>query len=433
MRVRPFLLTVVALTTAATFAASFAAAPIAAQPLKPRLEQLFTFGSCGQPLCLDLPNFHGNHYIPSASSGNATVIGFVTQAVANATSSLPISATSSGATFSIVDGLPVRTSTSAGPVFGERPQTLGRRRALFGANVSTIQFTTLNGTPLDRIQLNFVHEDVAPGGLGDPEFENDVIRTNLGMRLNLVAASLFATYGLTDFIDIAVAVPLVRVNFSGVNVAQIDPFGPNPPHHFGGTDADPILRATSVVEGTAAGIGDVVGRVKVNFGQGARYGAALLAEVRLPTGDEENLLGAGTTSIRTLGIVGAQFGTFALHANGGYVVRTSAFQNDAVAMTLGFDQLVNQRMTLAFSLLSEASVGDSPFTLPEPIDIVLPFARRIETTSIPVRRADRLDASLGLKVAARGGTVIVFNGVAPLKKAGMQPDFFWNLGVEISF
>jgi hypothetical protein len=410
------------------------AAPAAdAQALKPRLEQLFTFGTCGQPLCLDLDNFHGDHYIPSAASGNLTVIGFVTQAVANATANLPISATSSGATFSIVDGLPVRTSTSAGPVFAERPQTLGRRRFFLGTNVSGIQFTTLNGAPLDNLQLNFAHENVLDPRAGDPLFENDIIRTQLGMKLNLVAASLFATYGLTDFIDIGVAVPLVRVNFSGVNIAQIDPFGENPQHYFGGTSADPVLRATSAVEGTAAGLGDVVGRVKINLGQGRRYGAAILTEVRFPTGDENNLLGAGSTSIRALGIVGAQYGTFSVHANTGYIARTSELQNDAVLFTAGFDQLVNERTTVAFSLLSEAAVGDSPFTLPSPIDLEYPFVRSIQATSIPERSPDRMDASLGVKFSVRGGTVLVLNGTAPLKKAGLQPDYIWNAGVEISF
>lgn len=404
-----------------------------AQPLRPRLEQLFTFGTCGQPLCLDLDNFHGSHYLPSAQSGNLTVIGFVTQAIANSTANLPISATSSGATYSIVDGLPVRTSTSAGPVFAERPQTLGRRRVFIGANVSGIQYTTLNGAPLDNLQLNFVHEDVLTPGLGDPDFENDVIRTQLAMKLNLVAASFFATYGLTDFIDVGVALPLVRVNFSGVNTAQIDPFGPNPQHYFGGTPADPILRATSSVEGVAAGIGDMLGRLKINVVQGRRYGAAILTEVRFPTGDEENLLGSGSTSVRAIGVFGAQYGTFSLHANTGYVVRTAELQQDAVTATFGFDQLVNSRTTVAFSLLSESAVGDSPFSLPEPIDLVFPFARRIQTTSIPRRDADRLDASLGLKIAARGGSVIVLNGTAPLKKGGLQPDFIWNAGIEINF
>lgn len=82
-----------------------AAAPAHGQSvgLRDRLSALFTFGTCGQPLCLDLNNTHGDHFLPSATQGNATVLGFVTEAMAKSASNIPISATSSGATYSIVD------------------------------------------------------------------------------------------------------------------------------------------------------------------------------------------------------------------------------------------------------------------------------------------------------------------------------------------
>ena len=409
--------------------------PVHAQAtgLRDHLSELFTFGTCGQPLCLDLGNVHGNHFLPSTTQGNATVISFITEAMAKSASNLPISATSSGATYSIVDGLPVKTSTSSGPVFAERPQTLGKHRFFMGMNVSNMQFSTLNGVPLDNLQLNFSHEDVGVPGRGDPEFENDIIRTQLALKLNLTVASIFATYGVTDFIDVGLALPLLRVSLEGNTVAQIDPFGPNPAHYFGGTPANPILRAAASVNESAAGVGDVVGRVKINLGQGRRVGGALLTEVRLPTGDETNLLGGGATSARVVGVVGAQLGTFSVHGNAGYLLRTGALQSDATLATIGFDNLMTPRSTLAFSLISETIVGKSKLSLPAPIDIEFPFQRRIESTSIPERREDRLDASLGLKLSLRGGSVLVLNGVAPLKKAGIQPSFFWTGGIEISF
>ena len=141
--------------------AFLAAAPtLQAQGLRDQLTDLFTFGTCGKPLCLDLGNGHGNHFLPAVAAGQTSVIGFVTEAVAQSASSIPISATSSGATYSIVDGLPVRTSTSAGPIFGERPQTLGRGRFFIGTNVSAIHYTTLNGAPTDGLQFTFSHENV---------------------------------------------------------------------------------------------------------------------------------------------------------------------------------------------------------------------------------------------------------------------------------
>ena len=55
-----------------------------------RVSALFTFGTCGQPLCLDLNNTHGDHFLPSATQGNATVLGFVTEAMAKSASNIPM-------------------------------------------------------------------------------------------------------------------------------------------------------------------------------------------------------------------------------------------------------------------------------------------------------------------------------------------------------
>jgi hypothetical protein len=411
------------------------AAPAGAQgeKLRDRLGALFTFGTCGEPLCLDLDNLHGSHYVPGIAQGNATVISVVNQALAKSASNIPIGATSSGATYSIVNGLPVRTSTSAGPIFAERSQTLGRGRWFVGANVTNISFSTLNGVPLDNLQLNFAHQDVGNPGLGDPQFENDIVRIRLAMKMDMLVAALSATYGVSDHIDVGIALPFTRVSMSGTSIAQIDPFGPNPLHFFGGTSADPILRATAGVNATAAGIGDIVGRMKVNLGQGSRYGAALLTEVRLATGDEENFLGAGSTTGRAVGVFAAQYGSFSVHGNGGYIIRTGDFQNDAVLATFGFDNLMAPWATLAASVITEWRVGAEKVSLPEPIQIQFPFERTIESTSIPTRREDRVDASIGMKFSLRGGTVLMLNGTAPLRRAGLQPDFIWTTGMEFSF
>lgn len=411
-----------------------AAAPLSAQPtLRERLGTLFTFGTCGQPLCLDVGTEHGNHYVPGLSQGNSTVIAFVTEAIAKSSSSLPISATSSGATYSIVGGLPVRSSTSAGPIFAERAQTLGRGRFFISTNVTGISYSTLNGVPLDNLQLNFSHQDVGVPGLGDPLFENDIVRLRMSLDLDLLMAAISATYGLTDEIDIGVAVPFTRVSMRGTTVAQIDPFGQGSPHFFGGTPEAPVLRASSSVEATSSGLGDVVARMKVNLGQSPKYGVAMLLEARLATGDEENLLGAGATSARAVGVAAAQYGSFSVHANAGYLVRTGELQNDAVLATVGFDNLMAPWATFALSMISEWSVGEEKLLLPGPIHIQFPFPRTVESTSIPTRKEDRLEASAGVKFSLRGGTVLMINGTAPMRRASLQPDFIWTTGLEFSF
>lgn len=406
------------------------ASSLHAQNMRSTINQLFTFGNCGEPLCLDLPDAHGTHFIPAVTAGNQTVIGFLTEAIGRSVASTPISATSSGATFSLVGGLPVRTSTSPGPVFGERAQTLGRGRFYLGANVTGLSFTTLNGAPVDNLVINFAHQDVGTPGEGDPEFENDVIQLRLNLDMNITVMSVFATWGVTDFLDIGVAIPVVRTTINGNSEAQILPFGNTAIHRFGGTSTDPILRAAASASGTSTGIGDVVGRVKVNLGQSRRLGAAILTDVRFATGDDANLLGSGSSSIRALAVGSAQFGNFAPHVNLGYLARSGKQESDAVLATLGFDNLMASWATVAADLISEWQVGDNPITLPGDIVFVAPFQRRIPSISVPNRTQNTINAALGLKFNVRGGTVLVINGIAPLRKTGLQPDFIWTFGLE---
>lgn len=412
--------------------------PAAAQDdsgLRDRIEQeLFTFGDCGETLCLDLDNIHGDHFIPALAEGNDAVISFVTDAIGNATLSVPLSATSSGATFSFVGGVPVRTSTSAGPIFGERTQTLGRGRFFIGASVTGVEFTSLNGVPLGAVQLNFKHQDNEPTeSLGDPEFENDIIAMKLAMNVNVVVGTLAVTAGLTDFIDVGVAVPFVRTEVSGRTDAQILPFGSTAIHRFGGNSTDPILRATATMEGSASGIGDIAGRVKVNLGQGETMGAAVLADIRFPTGREEDLLGTGASQIRAMALYSAQLGTFSPHLNLGYAARNGELQRDAVIIQTAFDNLLTEWATLAVGIESELQLGDNPFTLPETIVLDEPFTRQLSATNVPNTDGDLLRASIGGKFTVRGGTVLVLNGIFPLEDVGLQPDYIWTVGLDFPF
>jgi hypothetical protein len=333
-----------------------------------------------------------------------------------------------------VNGIPVRTSTSAGPIFAERSQTLGRGHFFIGANFNGIQYTKLNGASIDNFGLTFIHEDVDNAGtLGDPQFENDIIDVQLQLDVNVLVTSVFATYGLTDFIDLSVAVPFVRTTVKGSSEAQIQPFGPNALHFFGGSSADPILRATASESGSASGIGDVAGRLKINVVQTRKFGAAILGDLRFPTGDEEDLLGSGAFAGRAIGIVAAQFGPFSPHLNGGYLVRTGELQNDAVLVTLGFDNLMTDWATLAIDFLSEWQVGESQILLPGNATFDVPFVREVQTTQVADMKQNLVAASGGIKFSLREGTVLMTNILFPLTRAGLLPDFIWTVGLELIF
>lgn len=402
------------------------------------IRQLFTFGQCGQPLCLDLqPDSgvnHGLHFIEATKTSGGTVISFLSSAIAFSVSSTPISSSSSGTTFQFQGGVPVLTSTSAGPIFGERSQTLGRGRWFTGLGFTQVSYRRLRGVRLNDIMFNFTHENRPPlDSVGQPAFERDFIQMKLNMSVNLLIASFAATYGLTDAVDVGLAVPFVRTSVSGTSSAEIFLVGGDTLHHFGGTGADPVLTAASSAAGIASGLGDVEGHVKIRIAQGHRLGVALLGSARLPTGDENNLLGSGAFSARALGVMSARLGNFNPHGYLGYVLRRGDLQTNSVEADAGFDNLLAPWATMAFDVLGSWQVGVSKIDVPPPVHYDTPFPYTLDVTNIPSRRDDFLNASMGFKFRTRRGIQIVTNALFPLRDAGLQADVIWTGGLEYSF
>lgn len=425
-----------------------------AQGLKDKISDLFVFGPGQDPLFLagsGDPNnpanlrAHGLHFIPSSSEENFAVISFITDALGRNVANMPIGSTSGSETFKFVGGVPVKTSTSAGPIFAERPQTLGRGRVLAGVNRSGFRFATLRGVDMKNLNLTFTHQNVDFPGCsttfgddcakyGVPVFENDVIAFNLSIDLDVRVTSLYLTYGLTDKVDVGVVMPVVQAHFEGESHAQVRPFGgTTAAHYFSGTAANPVLAAERQTQGSASGLGDVALRFKANFRETQNSAVAFLLDARLPTGSEKDLLGAGNFSARGLAIIATRFGDFSPHLNVGYLYRSGSNENDAVLGTAGFDQRVGAGVTLAADLVSELQVGDSKLQLPPVVNYVAPFQRSVNPTEIPDTRDDIVNGSFGFKISAAKNLTAVANAMFPLNRGGLRSNLIYTAGLEYSF
>jgi hypothetical protein len=432
-----------------------AGSPLSAQESLRNLLQngLFHFGDCPQALCLNSsvsPAEHGTHYIASTVGGTKNLLDFLSSAIAVGVSNVPISTATSGITFSIVGGAPVPTSSSGGPIFGERVQTLGRGRFLIGANVTGVEFTSVRGVPLDNVAFTFTHQNIcrttgAPpaagaacpnpfgidSALGSPVFENDVIEVHTSINLKMQVAALNLTYGLTNRVDVGVVVPFVRADLTGGSVARIVPFAQPTPHFFG-TPTNPVYAAGAEVNGTATGIGDVAARLKVNLG-GSDRGFALLTEARFATGDESQFLGSGEFALSVLGIASARFGNFSPHLNAGYRYRSGTALTDAVLTTAGFDQLMSPWATLAVDVIGQWQANKSTLALPGPVQFTQPVSRTVDPTNIPIRPDNILDGSFGFKFLTHSGITLVTNVLVPLNSGGMRGNVVWTGGAEYNF
>jgi hypothetical protein len=439
----------------ATVALSAAVAPSAsAQGLRGKISDLFIFGSgqtalflagSGDPNNPASARAHGSHFIPSASAENSAVITFITDALGRNVANVPIGSTSGSETFSFAGGVPVRTSLSAGPIFAERPQTLGRGRVLAGVNRSGFRFATIRGVDMHNIELTFTHQNSDFPGCsttfgddcakyGVPSFENDNIAVNLNLDIDVKVNSFYMTYGVSDKLDIGLVVPVVEANFSGQSRAEIRPFGGTTAnHYFAGTPSNPTLTAERETLGSATGLGDIALRVKANLRSTDRASVGILLDGRFPTGSEKDLLGAGKFSGRALAIIASRFGDFSPHVNVGFLHRAGETQNDAVLGTLGFDHRLSNDVTLAADLVSELQVGDSHLELPATVHYDAPFQRSLDPTDIPDIRDDIVNGSFGFKIRAAKNLTGVLNTLFPLNRGGLRANLTYTAGLEYTF
>jgi hypothetical protein len=412
-----------------------------AQNLRDQIRQLFTFGTCGEFVCLsNLTGIHGAHFKLSADTDGTAMIAFLGSSIGLSVSNTPISSSSSGTTFKFVGGVPVKTSTSAGPIFAERSQTLGRGRWFVGLGLTQMNFQRLRGVPLNALSFNYTHQDVgdtATGAgidtLGSPAFENDFINVKMAIDINLLVASLALTYGLVDGVDVGVTVPFVRTSIHGNAVAQIVPAGGAIVHYFAGTATNPVLSAVSSADGVASGIGDLEGHLKINVAQTDNVGGAVFVSARFPTGDDKNLLGSGAFSGRALGVVSARFGSFSPHLNLGYTVRDASDQNNSIDGALGYDALLSPWATMAVDMLGSWEIGSSRLHVPPPVHYLAPASRTLDVTNIPGQPDNLMSLNFGFKFRTRRGIQIVTNSLFPLRNSGLQPSVAWTAGLEYNF
>jgi len=429
-----------------------AATSLGAQGLRDRISELFIFTAGKDPLFLggtagsdSATALHADHFIPAARAENGTLISFIGNAISGNVANVPVSATSGGSTFRFQGGVPVRTSISPGPVFGERALTLGRGRVFVGANVNRQHFETLRGVSLNGIEMTFTHQNVTGPACdsivgasctpyGVPTHENDVIALRLALDIDMTVTSFFLSFGLLDQVDVGVVLPIVSTSLRGTSDAQIIPFGGTTAQHFfGGTAANPQLTTSRSVEGSATGIGDIAARIKIHLTQSERSSFAVLGDVRFPTGSENDMLGSGHLAARGLGILSAQFGNFSPHANIGFLFRSGDLENSAVLATVGFDHMMAPWATLAADLVSAFQVGDSKLRLPGTVTYDKPFLRTVQPTNIPTERDDQISGSFGFKFVTGSGVTLVANTQWPLNRGGLRPNVLWTAGFEYNF
>src|SRR5688572_7202438 len=189
-----------------------------------------------------------------------------TQTVARALSielaTIPVTSSAGGFVYRFNRSLAIveRASDSFGPFFAERAMRPGRHQASLGWTLRYAEYTELDGYALD--EGTFITSANVREGERRP-FSVD----RLSLRMTTRQITGFGNYGITDRVDIGIAVPVVTLGVQGQRTNAVN-------------GAIPVVQA-SVSEETT-GLGDVALRGRIHLAGDSRAGFGAGADLRLP-------------------------------------------------------------------------------------------------------------------------------------------------------
>src|SRR5262245_54158012 len=300
---------------------------------------------------------HNAHFTSHFQSN----FGQFATAFANQLVSAPKPSPASGFTFEFDPSVGVfhRSTQSFGPILTERAETIGARRVAFGSAFQRFTFNSIDGVDLEKIPAVFEHDNAELlGG------RQDVITTTNSIKATVDQFTSFLTLGVTDSFDLSVTVPIVTNDMSVVSHATIQRLGTMNPltHFFVASNGEVGTERTFTAVGNSAGLGDVTLRMKNTVLR--RYGnLAVALDVRLPTGNEMNLLGSGATGLRPFVAWSKTFEKVSPHVNAGYqwngssvlagdpAAGVSGNFPDEITYAAGADLSVNPRLTVVFDVI----------------------------------------------------------------------------------
>jgi hypothetical protein len=333
-----------------------------------------------------------------------------------------------------------RTTGSFGPILAERAETVGAGRFSFGAAFQRFRFQTVEGLDLHKVPAVFTHDSAELlGG------RQDVVTTLNSIEASVGQFTTYVTVGVTDRFDVSAAVKVITNELRVTSDATIQRLGTTNPltHFYRLSNGDIGNRRIFVAQGRASGLGDITVRMKSTIGRSRVGGMAAGLDIRLPTGDQMNLLGTGTAGLQPFVIVSSTHQGLSPHANASYqwngssilagnpATGESADFPDQLAYAAGADVAVNSRLTLALDVLGRFYVnaerlGQETFRARDNVH---------EYPNIAFSRDsfNALSGSIGVKVNVRDRLLLDANLLFALDDHGVRDRVVPLLALEYAF
>jgi hypothetical protein len=263
-------------------------------------------------------NGNGNINDPSTytTANTSALVSALNTNIALALSVIPVESPTSGVILrkDPITGLELPVSSTLGPIFTKRAETVGKGKFYVGITHQSYHFTTFNGQSLNGSTVIYGGNDASgltfqgAAAAGGNAAKTLPATLNLGLDVRLSQDVAFLTYGITSKFDVSVGLPMVHsaaastayngLIYSGTGLGNstaqncwcVNTFTP-------GTFslAAPYIGQASL---SKTGFGDVVIRAKGMVYERPSLVVALGLDLRLPTGDASNYLGTGATSVK---------------------------------------------------------------------------------------------------------------------------------------
>ena len=424
---------------------------------------------------------HQMHFIPGLALELAP--RELNKAIGSQLTTFPLPSSSGGFAFTTdpATGEVSLRSATFGPVFSERALTIGKGRFDFGLAFQPVKFDSFETAELTGGNIKFFleHNNCCPPGNNAPSlptgegpsqftppFERDLLRSQISLDIETNTTVFYANYGVTDRLDVGAAIPVVHVEFGGSVTSTIErtaTSGQPAIHSFDGVGQ---VSQTLSETASATGLGDILLRGKYNFVRSNANALAASIDLRLPTGDEDDLLGTGATQTKLQLLASGEYGLFAPHAYFGYTFssgdvsdltadvlitvvddpanssQVAALQPtpfdpsvpDEVNWGFGVSAAAHPRVTLGFDLIGRTirdvfrfDIGDRTFPNRGPDPAQQPF---LATDEFLVRGDQDTGTlqNLNLLLGVVGGKVNIGRGLLlnagvlfPMTNSGLQP------------
>lgn len=380
---------------------------------------------------------HEAHFIPGEDQQLAPYL--FNQQIVTQLATFPIGSSSGGFSFTFDPALGVfqRATDTFGPAFAERALTNGQGRVTFGANFQRSSYDSFNGRSLDDGDLTFYLRHIDSGGLF---FEGDLVEAKLALDLDTTTTSFFVNYGVADNFDIAVTVPIINVGMEArvnARVLRLASGENSPIHSF---DNGQTTRSLSQ-SGSKTGIGDILFRSKYRFYEAPGGGMAVGVDLRLPSGDAENLLGTGAAAVTGTLIGSSVHGRVAPHFN---VSFTAAGDGDIVqtpnefGYKVGVEYAAAPTVTLVTDLIGRSLLDAGRLELADTTwhyqnSAGDPFTATLREYVRQSGSLNLLSLAVGGKFNVAGDTLLSANLLIALNDAGVTARVTPVIGLDFSF